>query len=95
MVAGVNPVYLKNGIEKAVDDIVTKLKNTSIPVKGRSDMAQVGMIAGNNEAAIASLPQTLPGLMGIVRCAGAGHWLQQERVEEVNTALLTFLNGLD
>jgi len=26
---------------------------------------------------------------------GAGHWLQQERPDEVNAALLDFLNGLD
>jgi epoxide hydrolase A/B len=26
---------------------------------------------------------------------GAGHWIQQERPSEVNTALLDFLNGLD
>ncbi|MEM6106384.1 alpha/beta hydrolase [Mycobacterium sp. 050272] len=26
---------------------------------------------------------------------GAGHWLQQERPDEVNTALLEFLNGLE
>jgi pimeloyl-ACP methyl ester carboxylesterase len=26
---------------------------------------------------------------------GAGHWLQQERPDEVNTALLDFLEGLE
>jgi pimeloyl-ACP methyl ester carboxylesterase len=26
---------------------------------------------------------------------GAGHWLQQERPDEVNAALLEFLNGLE
>ena len=26
---------------------------------------------------------------------GAGHWLQQERPDEVNAALLDFLNGLE
>jgi chaperonin GroEL len=50
VVAGVNPVYLKNGIEKAVDDVTAFLKSKSIKVKGRKEMAQVATIAGNNDA---------------------------------------------
>ncbi len=30
-----------------------------------------------------------------VMLEGAGHWLQQERPDEVNTALLDFLKGLE
>ena len=52
VVAGVNPVYLKNGIEKAVNDVVGKLKANSIKVKGRTGMAQVAAIAANNDAKI-------------------------------------------
>jgi chaperonin GroEL len=52
VVAGVNPVYLKNGIEKAVSDVVAKLKSNSVKVKGRSDMARVAAIAANNDAKI-------------------------------------------
>ena len=52
MVAGVNPVYLKNGIEKAVDDVTAHLKSKSIKVKGRKEMTQVAMIAGNNDSQI-------------------------------------------
>lgn len=52
VVAGVNPVYLKNGIEKAVSDVVGKLKSNSIPVKGRLEMARVAAIAANNDAKI-------------------------------------------
>ncbi len=55
VVAGVNPVYLKNGIEKAVDDVTAHLKSKSIKVKGRKEMAQVAMIAGNNDAQIGEL----------------------------------------
>jgi pimeloyl-ACP methyl ester carboxylesterase len=32
---------------------------------------------------------------GNVTVKGAGHWVQQEAPDEVNAALLTFLNGLD
>ncbi|MBC8870800.1 MAG: chaperonin GroEL [Planctomycetes bacterium] len=52
VVAGINPVCLKNGIEKAVSDVVGKLKSNSIKVKGRAGMAQVAAIAANNDAKI-------------------------------------------
>jgi chaperonin GroEL len=55
VVAGINPVYLKNGIEKAVDDVTAHLKAKSIKVKGRKEMAQVATIAGNNDAQIGEL----------------------------------------
>ena len=48
VVAGVNPVYLKNGIEKAVVDVVAKLKSNSVKVKGQTEMARVAAIAANN-----------------------------------------------
>ena len=32
---------------------------------------------------------------GTVLVDGAGHWVQQERPDEVNAALLDFLAGLD
>jgi len=48
VVSGVNPVQLKAGIEKAVEEISAKLKEMSIPVKGKKEMAQVAAIAANN-----------------------------------------------
>jgi len=33
----------------------------------------------------------VPNLRGKVLVQGAGHWIQQERPEEVNAALLAFL----
>jgi chaperonin GroEL len=55
VVAGVNPVQLKQGIEKGVDDIVAKLKKASIPVKDKKEMAQVGAVASNNNEEIGEL----------------------------------------
>jgi pimeloyl-ACP methyl ester carboxylesterase len=40
------------------------------------------------------LPKQLPGLRGVVDLPDTGHWTQQERPAEVNTALLEFLAGL-
>ena len=55
VVAGVNPVQMKAGIEKAVADIAGKLKEMSIPVKGKKEMAQVASIAANNDPEIGEL----------------------------------------
>ncbi len=55
VVAGVNPVQMKQGIEKAVTEITAKLKEMSIPVKGKKEMAQVAAIAANNDAEIGEL----------------------------------------
>jgi chaperonin GroEL len=55
VVAGVNPVQLKQGIDKAVADITAKLKEMSIPIKGKKEMAQVGTVASNNDTEIGDL----------------------------------------
>jgi len=55
VVAGVNPVQMKSGIEKAVAEIAGKLREMSIPVKGKKEMAQVASIAANNDAEIGDL----------------------------------------
>jgi len=50
--AGASPMALKRGIEKAVDDIVEKLKKMSIPVKSKKDMEAVASVASNNDPEI-------------------------------------------
>jgi len=55
VVAGVNPVQLKNGMERAVADITEKLHKMSIPVKDKKEMAQVGSVASNNDEEIGNL----------------------------------------
>jgi chaperonin GroEL len=55
VVSGVNPVQMKAGIEKAVEQITAKLKEMSIPVKGKKEMAQVASIAANNDMEIGEL----------------------------------------
>ena len=44
--------------------------------------------------AIARFGETLPQLRGSHILSGSGHWVQQERAEEVNNLLLDFLGGL-
>jgi chaperonin GroEL len=52
VVAGVNPMLMKRGIERAVSDITEKLKKMSIPVKSKKDMDNVATIAANNDTEI-------------------------------------------
>jgi chaperonin GroEL len=55
VVSGINPVQLKQGIEKAVTDIIERLKKMSITIKSKKEMAQVGSIASNNDTEIGDL----------------------------------------
>jgi chaperonin GroEL len=52
VVAGVNPMLMKRGIDRAVEDIVDRLKKMSIPVKSKKDLENVATIAANNDRAI-------------------------------------------
>ena len=47
--AGANPVYLKRGIDKAVEHVINKLKTSSKKVKANEEVAQVGTISENGE----------------------------------------------
>jgi len=55
VVAGVNPVQMKQGIERAVADITEKLKGMSIAIKSKKEMAQVASVASNNDTEIGDL----------------------------------------
>jgi chaperonin GroEL len=50
--AGMNPMDLKRGIDKAVEAIVTELKAKSRKISNQSETAQVGTISANGEAEI-------------------------------------------
>jgi chaperonin GroEL len=52
--AGVNPMALKRGIEKAVDVIVEELKELSTSIKDKKEVAQVATIAANGDNKIGS-----------------------------------------
>jgi chaperonin GroEL len=53
--AGHNPTALKRGIDKAVETIVTELKNMAKPVKSSGEVAQVGAISANNDKEIGQM----------------------------------------
>ncbi|MCD4690847.1 chaperonin GroEL [bacterium] len=53
--AGANPMYLKRGIEKAVDEAIGALKKLSQDVKDRKEIAQVAAVSSNNDSEIGDL----------------------------------------
>jgi chaperonin GroEL len=55
VVAGVNPVQMKQGIEKAVEDITAQLKKMAVKIKTTEEMAQVGTVASNGDREIGDM----------------------------------------
>jgi chaperonin GroEL len=53
--AGANPMDLKRGIEKAVQEVVKNLKKQSTDIKDKKEIAQVGTISSNNDHSIGDL----------------------------------------
>jgi chaperonin GroEL len=53
--AGHNPMDLKRGIDRAVEEVVKELKKISKPTKDRKEIAQVGAISANNDATIGDI----------------------------------------
>ncbi|HAJ56152.1 MAG TPA: chaperonin GroEL [Candidatus Omnitrophica bacterium] len=52
--AGINPMALKRGIEKAVEAVVAELKKLSTSIKDKKEVAQVATIAANGDTKIGS-----------------------------------------
>jgi chaperonin GroEL len=55
VVAGTNPMLMKRGMEKAVEDIVGKLQKASIPVKSKKDLENVATVAANGDNKIGTI----------------------------------------
>ncbi len=55
VVSGVNPVEMKRGMDKAVEDIVEKLKGMSIECRNKKAIAQVATVAANGDEQIGSI----------------------------------------
>ncbi|OAG27384.1 chaperonin GroEL [Thermodesulfatator autotrophicus] len=53
--AGINPMALKRGIDKAVDVVVEELEKLAKPCKTRQEIAQVATISANNDPEIGNI----------------------------------------
>ena len=55
VVAGVNPMLMKRGMDKAVSDIIEKLKSMSVKVSSRKETEQVATVASNFDTEIGGM----------------------------------------
>ncbi len=53
--AGMNPMSLKRGIDKAVQVVSEELKKISKPVQDKKEIAQVGTVSANNDTTIGEI----------------------------------------
>ena len=60
----------------------------SLFIAGSNDAVVTGLIGAKH---VADMERVLPNLKQKLIIDGAGHWIQQERADEVNAALIDFL----
>ena len=58
VLAGSSPVELKRGMEKAVDVITSRLKDSAHPIKTKEDIEHIATISANGDKTIGSLIAT-------------------------------------
>ena len=55
VVAGHNPMDIKRGIDRAVEEVISALKDMSKDTKDKKEIAQVGTISANNDSTIGDI----------------------------------------
>jgi pimeloyl-ACP methyl ester carboxylesterase len=65
-----------------------QIHQPSLFLAGSTDSVITGLIGAKR---VAEMDRVLPGLRQKLIIEGAGHWIQQERADEVNAALIGFL----
>ena len=58
LTAGVSPIEIKRGMDKACDAIVERLKEVAIPVRSEEDIRHIATISANNDKSIGQLIST-------------------------------------
>jgi pimeloyl-ACP methyl ester carboxylesterase len=67
-----------------------QIHQPSLFIAGSKDSVITGLIGAKR---VGDMERVLPNLKQKLIIEGAGHWVQQERAEEVNAALIGFLNA--
>jgi pimeloyl-ACP methyl ester carboxylesterase len=65
-----------------------RISQPSLFIAGSNDSVITGLIGAKR---VADMERVLPNLKQKLIIDGAGHWVQQERADEVNAALIAFL----
>src|SRR6185295_15579224 len=67
-----------------------QIRQPSLFIAGSNDGVITGLIGAK---LVKEMERVLPNLRQKLILDGAGHWIQQERPDEVNAALIAFLKG--
>ena len=67
-----------------------QIHQPSLFIAGSNDSVITGLIGAKR---VADMERVLPNLRQKLIIQSAGHWIQQERADEVNAALIAFLKG--
>lgn len=81
LTAGVSPVEMKRGMDKATEAIVSRLKEGSRPVRSQEDIEHIATISANNDKTIGTLISTA------VDQAGKDGSVLVEEARSINTSL--------
>ncbi|HNX00281.1 MAG TPA: chaperonin GroEL [Candidatus Cloacimonadota bacterium] len=79
--AGVNPMYLKRGMEKASKIIVDQIHAFSKPIKNAEEIAQIATISANNDPEIGKL------IADAMQAVGNDGIINVEEAKSINTFL--------
>ena len=58
LTAGVSPIEIKRGMDKACDAIADRLKEAAIPIRSEEDIRHIATISANNDSSIGQLIST-------------------------------------
>ena len=77
-------------------EITAQLADAKVGVPTRFIAGEQDVVIGGatQEMLTGSMARVVPDLRGVVLLPDAGHWVQQERPEDTNAAILEFLAGL-
>jgi len=85
LIAGVNPMYLKRGLQKGLAIIVESIKQQSEEIKSEKQISQIATISANNDTLIGQLigdATKLVGIDGVINVEEA--WTDKTTVEKID-----------
>ena len=81
VVAGVPPIEIKRAIDRAVEVLVSNLKESSTPIQSEEDIAHIASISANNDEVIGNL------IAKAVDCVGKNGSITVEAARSTQTSL--------
>ena len=81
VVAGVPPIEIKRAIDRAVEVLVSNLKESSTPIQSEEDIAHIASISANNDEVIGNL------IAKAVDCVGKDGSITVEAARSTQTSL--------